>query len=399
MRIARQWSVQLSVLLFCACSADASTDTARAMALAAGSSATVPPSQIGKTPPTVAVSSEPTGPLCGKTDLEVSKVVPQVMLLVDGSASMRTSYGTPASAPAATPAAGMSGGRAAVAGSSAAGSAGAGGAAAPMESTRWTAIRQALINPTTGVVPLLSSTIKFGLAVFSTDPTCPFPVGVVDPALNNYERIAMTLPPNAPGTRTPTGRALDQIVDRLSNPAAGAPMEDANSPRIIVLATDGDPNSCEVASSMPDYEPSIQAALKAQSRGQRMFVISVGQEAAKDHLQQLANIGAGMPRMASPGATVFYPSDPAGLASTLQTLIGTVALCEVTLDGMGVTPGSECLGQVTLNGAPLVCNDPNGWKLSDSTHVQLQGSACEAFKNGSNGALKARFPCESLVPQ
>jgi hypothetical protein len=129
-----------------------------------------------------------------------------------------------------------------------------------------------------------------------------------------------------------------------------------------------------------------------------MFVISVGQDAAAAHLQELANIGAGMPQTANPGAEVFYPTDPAGLASTLQTLIGSVVLCEVALEGTGVKPGSECAGQVALNGVGLGCNDPNGWVLVDEKHIRLQGTACETFKNSGNAMLRARFPCSAIIP-
>jgi hypothetical protein len=396
MRIERSWTVRLGLILLAACTADRPSDDrggGRA-GLPVGSAANAGSGAAANTPVATpsAANFEPSGPTCGSTDLQVSRVTPTVMLLVDGSSSMRTEYGNaPAAASTTSAAAGGAGGRA--------GSGGSGGSAsAAPKPTRWSAIRDALIMPDVGVVPQLESMIKFGLAVFGTQPMCPIPLGIVDPTLNNFQKIRDGLPMEPPGMTTPTGRALDQIVERLADPTVSADPNDAASPRIIVLATDGDPNDCELEGPMPNYEPSIQAALKAQARSQRMFVISVGQDAAAAHLQELANIGAGMPQTANPGAEVFYPSDPAALATTLQTLIGNVVLCEVALEGTGVKAGSECAGQVALNGVVLPCRDPNGWVLVDETHIRLQGTACDTFKDGGNAMLRARFPCSAIIP-
>jgi hypothetical protein len=398
MRIETSWTARLGLLLVAACTADRPPGDERGGARASlpvGSAANAGSGAAasGSVPAPTAVDLGPSGSSCASTDLQVSRVTPTVMLLVDGSSSMRTEYGNaPASSSAASGAAGGAGGRAAGVGGS------GGSASTAPKPTRWSAIRDALIMPDVGVVPQLESMIKFGLAVFGTQPMCPIPLGIVDPTLNNFQKIRDGLPLEPPGMTTPTGRALDQIVERLADPTISADPNDAASPRIIVLATDGDPNDCELEGPMPNYEPSIQAALKAQARSQRMFVISVGQDAAAAHLQELANIGAGLSQTANPGADVFYPSDPAGLASTLQTLIGSVVLCEVALEGTGVKPGSECRGQVALNGVPLGCNDPNGWILVDETHIRLQGTACDTFKGSDNAMLQARFPCSAIIP-
>jgi hypothetical protein len=149
---------------------------------------------------------------------------------------------------------------------------------------------------------------------------------------------------------------------------------------------------------MTDYAPSIAAAMKLQAKHQRMYVISVGQDAAKQHLQEMANLGAGLQMDESPGAMVYYPEDPAALADTLAMLIGKEVPCDVELSGKGVVMGSECTGTVTINGNELPCNDPNGWKLKDATHITLQGMACDMFKNATDAMLHAEFPCEALVP-
>lgn len=317
-------------------------------------------------------------PTCASTNVRANRVLPTVMLVVDGSTSMDMPYGT-----APVPDGGVPD-----------------GGTPPAPPSRWMAIRNALVDPTNGVVPQLQGLVNFGLALFGTMPSCPLPFGIIDPALNNAQAITTQLPVGiAPGTFTPTGPALDMVVDKLPDPRAVAPDEPPVPPQIIVLATDGDPNACEGGFGIPvtDYAPSIAAAMKAQAKGIKMYVVSVGMDAAATHLQEMANIGAGMPGNASPGAQVYYPTDPAALANTLATLIGAELSCDLALDGKGIKMGLECMGTVTLDGQPLECNGANGWKLTDETHIQLQGTACETYKNAADAHLIADFPCEIII--
>jgi von Willebrand factor type A domain len=299
--------------------------------------------------------------MCTNVTLNATRVTPTVMLVVDGSQSMVTNmYGA---------------------------------------GTRWDAIRTALIDPTMGVVPALQDLVKFGLAVYGTMPSCPLPLNVVMPALANAPAVTSGMPAQPPGMFTPTGLALSQVVDMLPNPVSPDP-DVQIEPQIIVLATDGDPNDCNLdpfaGGGMANYQPSIDAAMKLQAKNQKMYVISVGMDAAVTHLQEMANIGAGMPREMTPGATVFYPEDPASLAATLQQLVGDEISCVVTLEGQGVIVGKECMGTVTLNGTPLECNGENGWRLNDALHIELLGAPCEEFKMSASARLVANFPCDAV---
>jgi hypothetical protein len=290
---------------------------------------------------------------CARADVTATRVTPSVMLVVDGSTSMEMAYGM---------------------------------------STRWLAIRDALVSPT-GVVTQLEGVVKFGLALFGTIPACPLPFGILDPALMNLGAITNGLPAIAPGLTTPTGLALDMVVDRLPDPSMALDVD--VGPQIIVLATDGDPNDCLLP--IPNTVPSIDAAKKGAAKHLKMYVISVGQDASAVHLQEMANIGAGMDQFANPGATVYYPEDPAALSATLQSLIGQAVGCTVRLEGRGVRLGAECRGEVTLNGFPLECNGADGWKLIDETHIELQGTSCQTFMNDAAASLHANFPCDVLV--
>lgn len=313
---------------------------------------------------------------CAGAMITASRIFPTVMLVVDGSSSMRDPYGTIPNTDAGVPDP---------------------NATLP---SRWQSVREAVVG-SEGVVPKLQDRVKFGLAVFGTNSTCPLPLGVINPDFNNGAAIASGLPNQPPGMFTPTGVALDQVVDLLPDPLLvldGPPI----GPQIILLATDGNPNACDAfidifTGTVPtDYNPSINAAMKAAAKNLKMYVVSVGQDAAAAHLQEMANIGQGMDR-ATGTAEVYYPEDTAGLTDTLETLIGAELSCELKLEGKGVKVGKECTGKVLFNGTELECNGENGFVLLDSFTIELKGTTCETFKNSIDSSLQADFPCDAIV--
>jgi hypothetical protein len=325
-------------------------------------------------PPVAGTAGMP-DPNCAEVTITASRILPTVMLVVDGSTSMEMPYGDPVLDDA-----------------------GVADPNAPPPPSRWSSIREALVGPE-GVVPSLQGLVRFGLAVFGTMPSCPLPMGVIAPELNNAAAITPAVPATPPGFTTPTGLALDEIVKMLPDPTMvldGTPI----GPQIILLATDGDPNACEgglLGIPPTDYVPSINAALAAQAKHLKMYVVSVGQDAAAAHLQEMANIGAGVDR-ATGGAEVYYPTNTAALKSTLETLIGAELSCDLALQGQGVKPGQECTGTVTFEGQPLECNGDNGFELKDPKTITIKGTTCETYKSSVDSTIDAVFPCEAIVP-
>lgn len=319
---------------------------------------------------------------CVEGRANASRVTPRVILVLDGSCSMSTNY--PAN-----------------------------GAASASECVdnpngRWSALRRALVDPGSGVVPKLQHLVQFGVVVFGTQPMCPIPAEPVRPALNNLNEIESKMPAVQPGMYTPTGPALDWVYDNLIEPNGP---DSENGPQILILATDGEPNSCG-GSSMSgggrggrggqqqqavttNYQPSIDAVKKGTAKGVKTYVFSLADAsgAFHDHLQQLANLG-------DPGAggqaKLYEPSSPAELTADLEGLVGGAVGCDIVLDGK-LSTSDACKGNVTLNGAPLGCNQPDGWKLLDDRHIQLQGKACKQLME-KNALVEARFPCDIFTP-
>jgi hypothetical protein len=319
---------------------------------------------------------------CANGRITAARVSPKIILVLDGSCSMTTDY--PAN-----------------------------GAESSSECSRntrgrWTAIRNALIGAN-GLVPKLETVVSFGLVVFGTQPNCPIPGQPVRPELNNLMRIQDGLPEIQPGMYTPTGPALDWVYDNLIE--AQGP-DDRGAAQVVILATDGEPNSCGGGSGsgsgrggqgmqgmqgmQTNYQPSIDAVNKGTMKGATTYVISLADSTGPfhDHLQQLANLG----NPAAAGSAVLYePASPDQLAQNLETLAGAAVGCDIELNG-AIFLDQACDGTVSLNGMPLKCNDPNGWKAIDERNIRLQGSACDAVMQKNDSLVEASFTCTAFRP-
>jgi hypothetical protein len=312
---------------------------------------------------------------CANGRITAARVSPKIILVLDGSCSMSTDY--PAN-----------------------------GAMSASECTRsdrsrWTALRNALIG-SNGLVPKLERVVAFGTVVYGTTPNCPIPGQPVRPELNNLRRVQNALPEVQPGMYTPTGPALDWVYENLIE--AQGP-DDRGAAQVVILATDGEPNSCggggmrgggQGGQAMTNYQPSIDAVNKGTMKGATTYVISLADATGPfhDHLQELANLG----NPAAKGKAMLYePASPEELVKNLETLAGAAVGCDIELNG-SIYLDQACDGMVSLNNMALKCNDPNGWAPIDERNIRLQGSACEAVKHKNDSIVEATFTCKAFRP-
>jgi hypothetical protein len=294
---------------------------------------------------------------CAEGNTNASLARPRVILVVDGSCSMTTPY--PANGAMSATRCGND------------------------PNSRWAALRNALVGQN-GVVANLQNVVEFGMVVFGTQPQCPLTGAAIEPAAGNFDAINAALGNSPPGMFTPTGPALNYVYDNL---VLGEQLDTDSQPEIVILATDGEPNSCN------DTTPSFEETMAAVTRGHDMnvttYVISLADATGQfhDNLQQLANIGSG-----SNSATLYEPNSPQELADALSQLVGQAVSCDLELRGR-ISQGTECQGTVTINGDPLECNGRNGWELLDQNHIRLNGDACDRLLHESSALLEARFPC------
>jgi hypothetical protein len=314
---------------------------------------------------------------CAQTSVDLSTETPNVLLLVDRSGSMSQLLDD--------------------------------------VSSRWTSLRNALIAPTTGLVPTVQSTVNLGLALYTgpdrgqvglestaTEPdpdyveteVCPYLIEVPIAPNNGAAITAAYVPeqirPMSMG-QTPTGESLEGALPALTS------LDPMVYPgrKVIVLATDGEPDLCENGNDEEGGRARSVAAVEAAfTAGVTTFVISVGDEVGEDHLRELANLGQGFP--ANDDMDRFYRADDAtSLAQAFEDIVNGVRGCIFTLDGIVTGDGHE--GTVTVDGTAVTQNDPNGWRLNNPSEVELLGTTCELVKTGDH-AIDVSFPCGVIEP-
>jgi hypothetical protein len=332
---------------------------------------------------------------CASANVMFKQETPNVMLIVDRSLSMDEDFGT---------------------------------------ASRWDTVRTALTDPAMGLLPVLETQVRFGLTMYtSPGPMGGFPVpprggrngggggdggasgglggspsaggsGGAAPtscpvlvevpiALNNFAPIQTVYAATEPLGSTPTGESVAAIWPKIQ---ALDPVT-FPGPRVMVLATDGDPNMCGNDNARNEGRRASEAAIQAAyEAGIPTFVISVGNDVTEEHLRRIANLGQGFP--VTDMMNRFYPAnDPSQLADAFETIISGVRACVFDLNGK-VNLNAATMGRVTIDGMNLTYMDPNGWHLNGQGQVVVDGSACQQIQQGATG-VDIWFPCGAFVPE
>jgi hypothetical protein len=288
---------------------------------------------------------------CGEAQVTFEKRIPYVVLLVDQSGSMTENFGN---------------------------------------GTRWSVMRDALLDEQDGIVKRLEDEVRFGLALYTSfdgfdGGACPM-LDEVDAAFGNYESIKAVYDAAKPEDDTPTGESILAVAKQLEKIYV-----EGATPKVIVLATDGHPDTCGEPDPQNGQEESIAAAQEAHSMGIKTFVISVGDEIGDKHLQDMANAGRGLQVGGSTNADFYRALDQDELYGAFETIVNGVRDCVFTLDGE-IVEGFEDEGQVVLDGTQLGKDDPDGYKVNNPKEIELVGQACETIQDGDHD-LNISFPC------
>lgn len=290
---------------------------------------------------------------CAEVQISFEQQTPTVVLLIDQSGSMDADFGT---------------------------------------GDRWTSVYDALLDPVDGVVAKLQGGVRFGMTLYTSaggndGGTCPM-LQEVNPALDNYEALNTLYSGNSPQGDTPTGESLTPVADLLA-----ADLEPG--PKVIVLATDGEPDSCAVPNPQEGQPEATAGAEYAYLLGVETYVISVGGQVSAEHLQHMANAGVGLPIDGNQNAPYYEALDPQSLVDHFETIINGVRDCVLTLEGE-IDPDLANQGTVMLDSEKLGYNHPDGWKVNSSTEIELVGAACDAIQSGDH-AIDVSFPCGAVI--
>jgi hypothetical protein len=269
--------------------------------------------------------------------------------------------------------------------------------------TRMNAMKAALIDPTNGVVAKLAPSVIFGATLYTgtgnAPPTCPT-LTSRPRALNNFQAIRDLLNPAPPRSNTPTAASIDGVIASF---AANPPP--ANSPKIIVLATDGLPDTCADNNPPEDDQndprriaanrSAVEAAQRAVAANIKLFFLFIGDSAdVGNHAQDMANAGAGVAQ-GGPNAPFFIATNPTELTQAFDTIIGGVVSCDLRLD-TELDPADAPAGTVTIDGRTLTYQ--TDWTLdADGITIHILGNACTMLKSATNPVVDAAFPCGAII--
>lgn len=282
---------------------------------------------------------------------------------------------------------------------------------------RWNVVRDVLMNPTKGIVKPLEDRVRFGLSLYSSrngqikpatkempdlielDPAkmCPELIDVPI-ALSNHQAMLDEFKCTDIADDTPTGESLIAAAERLK--AFNEP-----GPKVIVLATDGEPDNCECPDfgghvpekcKAPGYAATVKdevVAIAKQIHGDdvTIHIINVstpGEASLQKHLQDVADAG---------GGNVYPGFSPGALSTAFEDIINGVRECKIDLSGE-IAKGKETAGTVTLDGEALELDGKNGWQVNSSSQIELLGTACDKIKTGDHD-LAIKFPCEAFKPR
>jgi hypothetical protein len=294
----------------------------------------------------------------------------------------------------------------------------------------WEPMKQGILN----VVSAVQSDIRIGVVTYTgqNGGACPdlYPaMAQVAFAKDNLPAVEATLngidrPPYK--GETPTAATIQAAqAALLADPSPGE--------KVMLLVTDGDPDFCNDPDRACPMDAVVGAVQNAKASGVSTVVFGLRRaELSEQHLRDVANAGAGQPvalpqginneqdlrnrcrdnpagsvpgtYAATSGNAEFFQAngtDQSALGAALDAAIYGVRSCIFELDGaVEINPDRVGSARITLDeGAPLVFNDPNGWRLVTATQVELVGSACQQLKNPATGGIKFDFPCDVFSPR
>lgn len=280
--------------------------------------------------------------VCGGMEFALTRVAPNVMLVLDRSGSMGQSIG--------------------------------GGSA----TTKWTDLKSAVST----LVTSYDSQMRLGAAIFSSDGDCAAANVDVPLAPAAGATIEQKLDAQGPRGNTPTAAALDTVI-------AKGMVDDATRANYIVLATDGEPNCADV-----DVTKRI-TALYNRTPSVKTFVIGIGDGTASN--PALLDAWADAGHTARTGATHYYQTNsPTDLKAAFDAVVGGIVSCDFKM--MQAAPDPSLI-RVSENGALLSPSPTSGYTFDPSTNtVTLHGASCDLLKTTPSTKIGVVYGCPGPPP-
>jgi hypothetical protein len=285
---------------------------------------------------------------CGAQSFELTKVVPNVMIVLDRSGSMS-------------------------------------GDVQDSSKSRWEVAKDAIAQ----LVTQFDAEIRFGLVTYSACkfleectageivvPVGNLPAGPINGFLSGKGLEYLC---NSGMPETSTGNTLAALVGEpsIQDPARG---------NAVLLITDGNENEeCQSNTNAA----AAAGALFAQAISVRTFAVGF----ADGVLGSLADV-------ATMGGTVqpYNANNPQSLQDALAAIAGAVASCTFVLDGAPPDP-NDLYVFFDDDPAGIPMDPTNGWTYDPvAGTITFHGAACEALQSGAVADLDVVFGCDVPVP-
>jgi hypothetical protein len=296
-------------------------------------------------PPDAGTTPEPNGGGCPSKTLELSRIVPSVQFLLDQSGTMKNKMGN---------------------------------------IERFSAMRNALIDAKVGVVAALQSQVSFGITLYTSHnggATCPI-LQTVERSVGNLASISDVLTPALPDSDNPLAETIDRAVaDFAASPPAGGP-------GVIIVATDGNADTCTNSDDGSGKGPSVEAATRAHDAHLELYMVSIANGVDSDYLQQMANAGIGRAIQDVSGAPFFTASDQAAMVSSFQRILRQVR-CRVDSRDLTI---DLIAGSAVRLGARALTRGAD-WEVVDDRTLGILGSACDALLADPAATVSVTPPC------
>jgi hypothetical protein len=280
---------------------------------------------------------------CGGQQFKVTRVVPNVFLVIDRSGSMSDAIGN------------------------------------GDNTEKWTDLQSAVST----LVTTYDDQIRLGMSMFSSDNNCA-PGTIATPlAASNGATVLSKLSAMSPNGNTPTATTLDTVI-------ASGGLTDPTRPNVVVLATDGLPNCSDT-----DVTSRIKT-LATSTPPVNTYVIGVGSDTSSN--PALLNTWAETGGTARVGAAEeYYQSNSASdLTTAFSSIVSGVVSCNFALSSVPPDPSQL---YVWLGGV-MVPNDPtNGYTyVASPASIVLNGTTCATLNGSTSDQVQIEYGCPAPPP-
>jgi uncharacterized protein YegL len=333
---------------------------------------------------------------CGRSAFTTGSVIPDMLIVLDRSGSMKPGSGTPANLRCDGTPDFFASLQCALAGIDCNNAQDAmttycGGTQTRGPIDRWTPS----VNALKTLTKQFEADVAFGLVTFpARSNECGPGDFQVEIDLNTADQIAGVLDRTNPGGGTPTGETLEEARKYFEGKGIAA---DTVAPaQYVLLVTDGQPtcpNSNGGSNNQQrlnaDKQFTIDAIDKLTAAGVKTFV--VGYDAQLDQ-----NLATSLREFAQHGGTDdYYPvQNENSLVEAFTKISEVVVTCTFEFKK---EISDERLLRVSLDGVTLKPNDPNGWVL-EGQKITIQGDSCTKLQNeGERHNVEIALECTPVT--